>query len=116
MSRPSRQRNADLVNSADARDLRLDLNLGYPARLSQNATNPACKCRNVCCNGTDDTSFKNANSCVRFHSVSHAEDCTYVVRWRSTVHARVRASSARLYTFRTHPKVRPSSSACSGDG
>jgi len=39
VSVPSRHRNAERVYSADARDLRLDLNVGYSARFSQNETN-----------------------------------------------------------------------------
>ena len=35
---PSRYRNPDVVNVADARDLRLDLNAGYLARLAQKFT------------------------------------------------------------------------------
>ena len=35
---PSRYRNPDVVNVADARDLRLDLNPGYLARLAQKFT------------------------------------------------------------------------------
>ncbi|WFE29398.1 hypothetical protein O7623_09505 [Solwaraspora sp. WMMD791] len=51
VSRPSRHRNALAVYSADRRDL----------------------CRSACCNGTDDTSARNANSSVFFHDVSIAE-------------------------------------------
>ena len=35
---PPRYRNPDVVNVADARDLRLDLNPGYLARLAQKLT------------------------------------------------------------------------------
>jgi hypothetical protein len=35
---PSRQRNPDVVNVADARDLCFDLNRGYLARLPQKLT------------------------------------------------------------------------------
>jgi hypothetical protein len=35
---PSRYRNPEVVNVADARDLRLDLNCGYLARLAQKLT------------------------------------------------------------------------------
>ena len=37
-SRPFRQLNPDVVNVADARDFRLDLNVGYLARLPQKFT------------------------------------------------------------------------------
>ncbi|GAA1652880.1 hypothetical protein GCM10009828_097640 [Actinoplanes couchii] len=73
VSRPSWYVNADAVNSADARDLRFDLNRGYRARFSQNAVNPPCRCRRHCCNGTHDTSFRNASSPVFFQAVSIAE-------------------------------------------
>lgn len=73
---PPRHVNPDRVYSADWRDVLLDLNRGYLARLSQKFTNAPCKCRNVCCNGTDDTSDRNANSGSCFHSVSAADDCT----------------------------------------
>jgi hypothetical protein len=56
VSCPPAQRNAERVNSADARDLRLDLYRGYRARLSKKAANPACRCRNACYNGRFTTS------------------------------------------------------------
>ncbi len=56
VSCPSRQRNADRVYSAEARERRLDLNVGYSARFSQKFVNAPCRCRRPCCNGTDDTS------------------------------------------------------------
>ena len=62
--------------SADARERRLDLNVGYLARFSQKFVNAPCRCRRPCCNGTDDTSDRYASSGSRFHAVSIAEDCT----------------------------------------
>ncbi len=75
-SRPSRQRNALPVYSADARDFLRDLNVGYLARWAKKLANAACRCRRACCNGTLDTSPRNASSSVRFHAVSMAEDST----------------------------------------
>jgi hypothetical protein len=75
VSRPSRQRNADRVYSADALPRLRDLNRGYRARFSQNAANADCKCRNDCCNGTDDTSLRNVSLSIFFHSVSRADVC-----------------------------------------
>jgi hypothetical protein len=75
VSRPSRQRNAGRVYSADALPRLRDLNRGYRARFSQNAVNADWRCRSDCCNGTDDTSLRNPNSSERFHSVSRAEVC-----------------------------------------
>lgn len=60
--------------SADARDFLRDLNVGYLARSAKKFANAACRCRSACCNGTEDTSFKNASSGVFFHRVSAAED------------------------------------------
>ena len=70
---PSRQRNAERVYSALARDFLRDLNRGYRARLAKKFVNPACRCRNACCNGTDDTSLRNASSSVRFQAVNSAD-------------------------------------------
>jgi hypothetical protein len=76
VSSPSRQRNADRVYSADARECLRDLNLGYFDRLPQNAANAPRRCRSACCSGTHETSFRNASSSPAFHRVSIAEDCT----------------------------------------
>ena len=73
VSAPSRQRNADRVYSALARDFFRDLNRGNRARLAKKLPNAVCRCRNACCNGTDDTSPRNASSSVRFHPVSNAD-------------------------------------------
>ncbi len=43
VSAPSRKRNADRVYSADARERRLLLNVGYFARLPQKFTNAVCR-------------------------------------------------------------------------
>ena len=59
--------------SADRRDFRLDLNVGYLARLAQKLVNAACRCRSACCSGTQETSLRNASSSVFFHAVSMAE-------------------------------------------
>src|SRR5690606_24461306 len=75
-SRPSFQRNALRVYSADARERLRDLNLGYFARLAKKFANAACRCRNACWSGTEDTSLRNASSSVRFHWVSIAEVST----------------------------------------
>ena len=56
VSAPSRKRNADRVYSADARERRLLLNVGYFACLPQKFANAVCRCRSPCCSGTDDTS------------------------------------------------------------
>ncbi len=45
-----------MVYSADRRDFFFDLKRGYLARLPKKLLNASCKCRSVCCNGTDDTS------------------------------------------------------------
>ena len=60
--------------SADARDLFLLLNVGCLARRAKKFANAACRCLSACCNGTDDTSHKNASSGVFFHAVSAADD------------------------------------------
>jgi hypothetical protein len=73
VSFPSRNRKPDVVYSADFRDFRLDLKCGYPARLPKKLVNALCRCRSVCCNGTDDTSLRKASSSVFFHAVSMAE-------------------------------------------
>jgi hypothetical protein len=64
------------VHSADARDLRLALNDGWRERFAKNAAQALCRCRNDCCNGTDDTSLGKPRSSVFFHTVNAAEDCT----------------------------------------
>ncbi len=71
---PSRQRKPLRVYSADARDRFFDLNDGYPARLAKKLVNAACRCRSACCNGTQDTSVRNASFSSRFQAVSKAED------------------------------------------
>ncbi|GAA4030031.1 hypothetical protein GCM10022232_89940 [Streptomyces plumbiresistens] len=73
ISRPPRKRNPLFVYSADLRDLFRDLKRGYLARLPKKWVNAVCKCRSVYCNGTDDTSFRNANSSVCFHAVNIVE-------------------------------------------
>ena len=62
-----------MVYSAERRDFFLHLNGGYLARLAKKFVNAACRCRSACCNGTDDTSLRNASSSVFFHAVSIAE-------------------------------------------
>jgi hypothetical protein len=96
VSAPSRQRNAERVYSADARDFLRDLNRGNRARLAKKFVNPVCRCRNACCNGTDDTSPRNASSSVRFHAVSNADVASYPTRSPRSVHASARACNARL--------------------
>ncbi|GHJ43223.1 hypothetical protein Cs7R123_05650 [Catellatospora sp. TT07R-123] len=73
VSVPSRHRNALAVYSADRRERFLDLNVGYFARLAQKLVNAVCRCRSACCNGTQETSLRNASSSVFFHAVSRAE-------------------------------------------
>ncbi len=53
---PSRYRNALVVYSADFLDFLRDLKRGYLARFPKKLVNATCKCRSVCCNGTEDTS------------------------------------------------------------
>ena len=62
-----------MVYSADFRDFFLDLKRGYLARLAKKLVNAVCRCRSVCCNGTEDTSLRKASSSVFFHAVSMAE-------------------------------------------
>ena len=62
-----------MVYSADARERRLLLKVGYFARFSKKFVNAPCRCRSPCCSGTDDTSPRNASSGSRFHAVSIAE-------------------------------------------
>lgn len=59
-----------MVNVADARDLRLDLNVGYFARLLQKFRYARCKCCKPCCSATLDTSDSQAASGSCFHAVS----------------------------------------------
>jgi hypothetical protein len=73
VSRPSRQRNALVVYSADRRERFLLLNVGYLARLVQKFVNAPCRCRNACWSGTEETSLRNASSSVVFQPVSSAE-------------------------------------------
>jgi hypothetical protein len=72
-SSPSRNRNADVVYSADFLDFFRDLKRGYLARLPKKWVNALCKCRRACWSGTEDTSLRNASSSVYFHAVSMAE-------------------------------------------
>jgi hypothetical protein len=73
VSRPSRQRNALLVYSAERRERFLLLNVGYLARFAQKLVNATCRCRSACYNGTDETSLRNPSSSVFFQSVSRAD-------------------------------------------
>jgi hypothetical protein len=73
VSLPSRKRKPLVVYSADFRDFFRDLKTGYLARFSQKFANAPCRCRSVCCNGTDDTSDRKASSSDFFHEVSIAE-------------------------------------------
>jgi hypothetical protein len=75
-SSPSRQRNAERVYSAPARDFFRDLNRGHRARLAKKFANPVCRCRNACCSGTAETSARYASSSVRFQVVSSADVAT----------------------------------------
>lgn len=58
VSCPFRNRNPLVVYSADFRDFFRDLKRGYFARLPKKLVKATCRCRSVCCNGTDDTSLR----------------------------------------------------------
>ncbi|GLW34745.1 hypothetical protein Areg01_76820 [Actinoplanes regularis] len=73
VSRPSRYRNPLVVYSAERRERFLLLNVGCAARFFQKLTNAVCRCRSTCCNGTHETSLRNANSADFFHAVSRAD-------------------------------------------
>ncbi|HTJ36278.1 MAG TPA: hypothetical protein VL738_23935 [Dactylosporangium sp.] len=61
-----------MVYSADRRDFFFDLNVGYLARLAKKFVYATWRWRSACCNGTDETSLRNARSPVFFHAVSIA--------------------------------------------
>ena len=73
-----------------------DLNRGYLARLAKKLVNAACRCRSACCNGTEDTSLRNARSSVFFHAVSIAEVRVVVDPLLRAYHASVRASQRQV--------------------
>ena len=93
-----------------------DLNRGCRARLANNAVNAWCWCRSACCNGTEDTSDKNASSGSFFMAVSARSDSAYDVPLWSAAPTAVPGGQGAVHTTRTQPNVRVSTSCCAWSG